>query len=301
MNFKNIVKKGLLAANFQKITALSNTCYIMTYHMVPKEYTKPFEKQVRHLVENYKIVPVTEIGDKIKSKSPLRGMVALTFDDGFKDNFTNAFPILKKYNIPATVYLITDCIENGTTPWFIKFRQAFFTTSKIKCELMLGDATFSLSLKTATEREKSSDEVMAFLQKCRNQKRIEYLEEIHKRLKPNKVDQLSEVMMNWGQVREMHSSGIRFGAHTHTHPVLSSLDLDEAESEILTSKHIIETRLDSPVDEFAYPVGRKIHYTEQLIPILKKNGFKYAVTTSKDKISYGSNIYALSRPYPWDA
>ena len=200
-------------------------------------------------------------------------MVALTFDDGFKDNFTNAFPILKKYNVPASIYLITDCIENSTNPWFIEFRQAFFTTSNSKCELRLGDTTFSLSLKTAIEKETSSDQVMAFLQKCRNQERIEYLEEIHKRLKPNKLDQLSNVMMNWEEVREMHNNGIRFGAHTHTHPILSSLDLNDAESEILKSKHIIENKLGTSVEEFAYPVGRKIHYSERLIPILRKKWF----------------------------
>ncbi len=301
MSVKSVLKKGLMAANFQKLTALRNTCYIITYHRIPIGIVKDFEQQIHHLVKNYKIVSVTEIAYRIKQRMPLRGRVGITFDDGFKDNFTNAFPVLKKFNIPATIYLITESIETGNAPWFIQFRHAFHYSSINQCEFELAGKTYRFQLDTPKDRNVASDEVMIFLQGCENKKRIAYLEHIINILKPGKPEKLSDVMMNWDDVRIMSQNGIKFGAHTHTHPVLSSVSTSDAEAEILKSKKIIENKLDMPVEEFAYPVGKKSHFSDALFPVLQRAGFKYAVTTSRRKIDYNSNCYALSRPYPWDS
>ena len=308
MNIKNKIKKLLFDLNFYKLTSLADTCYIMAYHRVvktpgelfPDLSIEVFEKQIQHLSQNYTIVPMVDLVDRINKGKSLKRLVALTFDDGFKDNFTNAFPILKNFNAPATVYLITECIETGKAPWFMHFRQAFLETSLKNCDFKLGNQRFSFVLETMENRKKASDQMMAFLQKCNNHIRIEYLTHIFDLFDYHDSDHLSNMMLNWEEIREMSNHGISFGAHTHTHPVLASLDLFEAEQEIVRSKAIIEEKLNINVDEFAYPVGKRIHYSDLLFPILKNHGFKYAVTTSKDRISHHSNLHSLSRPYPWE-
>jgi len=96
----------------------------------PETSTSDFEKQIAHLARNYKIISLDEIVDRVKTKKSLRRCVAITFDDGFRDNYEKAYPILKKYNVPATIFLLTGCIQNGEAPWFIRFRHVFMKTQK---------------------------------------------------------------------------------------------------------------------------------------------------------------------------
>lgn len=150
------------------------------------------------------------------------------------------------------------------------------------------------------DRKNASDKVMAFLQTCKNEERLEYLQKIYEKLGMDSKTKFTGLMLDWKNIKEMSNNGITFGAHTHTHPILSSLDLKDAEKEILVSKTIIEERLGCSVTEFAYPVGRDMHFSKELFPFLKRHGFTYAVTTSKNKITHKTEPYALSRPYPWE-
>ena len=94
-----------------------------------------FEKQIAYLTKKYNIIPLDEIIERIKKRGNLRRCVAITFDDGFKDNYRNAYPILKKYLVSATIFLTTGYIENQTAPWFIKFRYMFMKTKKPELKL----------------------------------------------------------------------------------------------------------------------------------------------------------------------
>lgn len=141
---------------------------------------------------------------------------------------------------------------------------------------------------------------MAFLRNCSDELRKDYLICIYETLEYKMSEALSSIMLTWEQIKEMNNHGVSFGAHTHTHPILSRLSIKEAESEIQISKEIIQSRLKSKVTGFAYPVGARDHIRSELIPILKKNDFSHAVTTSTDQISHESEPLQLSRPFPWE-
>ena len=280
----------------------------MNYHKVadhpdifyPEISTDIFAKQIKHLALNYNIVPLDELFDRIKNHRPLKGCVSLTFDDGFKDNYTNAFPILKQYGASATIFLISECIETGNTPWFINFRHAFSTTRKKEINLDLGTLKLNLPLSSNQEKFRAADVVMDYLRKCSNTERLGFLPDIYKTLEYLQKDKLSDMMLTWDQIKEMEKNGISFGAHTHTHPIMSSLLTEEADNEIKRSKEIIEANLGKKVTSFAYPVGLKTNYKEEQFKILKKYGFKYAVTTSKEPLTHQFKPYEISRPYPWE-
>ena len=197
--------------------------------------------------------------------------------------------------------MISDCVESGVTPWFIKFRYAFANTPKKNVSLFLGDTKLNITLDDSKNRLISSNKVMDVLRTCCNQDRINFLKKIYQELNIHeKNHNLDNMMLTWTQIKEMRGNGIDFGAHTHTHPILSKLPLKEAEQEIRLSKEIIEANIGSTVTGFAYPVGMESCYKASLFEILKTNQFKYAVTTSKNRISYKSNLYELSRPQPWE-
>lgn len=308
MPYKETIKKGLYNLKAYKLNALKNQAYIIAYHRVvenpspfyPELDIRTFEAQIRHLSENYSIVPVEEIVKRITTGQTLKKCLALTFDDGFKDNYTHAYPILKKYNAPATIFLITSCIETGNPPWFMAFRRAFEKTDKKELYIILGGQNFRLNLSSMVQKKAASDEVMSFLQICPNKKRLLFLKEIFDALGPNDFSCLENIMLNWNEIREMANNGVSFGAHTHSHPILANLTISEAEFEITRSKRIIEKKLNKPVNGFAYPVGKRAHYDKKLFSILNRNGFEYAFTTGSEKILYNSNLYEISRPSPWE-
>lgn len=100
-----------------------NTATILIYHLVdniPKYSISPknFENQIRYLNSKKKVIPLTELVSNIKNnkKNP-KGSIIITFDDGYKNNYVNAYPVLKKYNMPFTIFLATDYIGHNKKKW----------------------------------------------------------------------------------------------------------------------------------------------------------------------------------------
>lgn len=305
---KSIIKEFLKKTHLYSLNKYRNNFYIIPYHMIadrpngvyPETAVSVFEKQIRYLATNYSIISLDSLVDRIKKKQSLRGCVAITFDDGFKDNYTNAWPILKKYNVPATIFLLTGCIEDGKAPWFIKFRHAFMNTKKDHLYIDLEDETFSLPLHTSKQRFQASNRIMAYFKSCKNEERLRVLEEIFEKLKAKNLDLLDDLMLNWDQIKEMADRGISFGAHTVTHPVLSRVSIETAKQELSISKATIESELMRPVTSCAYPFGGRGEYTSELFPILEEFQFNCAVTTEEGRNSLKTGIFELNRPIPWE-
>ena len=102
--------------------------------------------------------------------------------------------------------------------------------------------------------------------------------------------------MHWEEIREMQRHGMNFGAHTISHPNLPNTSLDEAEREILGSKEMIEEHLGEQVDHFSYPNGRgSSHLTEQIKGLVRRIGFRSAVTSNSGCIQQGDDLFELKR------
>ncbi len=101
--------------------------------------------------------------------------------------------------------------------------------------------------------------------------------------------------LTWEQILEMRKYGITFGAHTHTHPILTEISLDSAEKEICESRKIIEDKLREPVDLFAYPLGQAGTFNPAIIDLLKKHGFKLSCSTLWGSNNMNTDFFALNR------
>lgn len=98
----------------------------------------------------------------------------------------------------------------------------------------------------------------------------------------------------------MYDTGISFGTHTKTHPILSLLTDKQIEEEIIESKAAIESELGDRVTSFAYPNGQPSDFDHRCKRVLKKNGFAFAVTTSCGLNTACTDRYELFRGRPWD-
>ncbi|MBN2512080.1 MAG: polysaccharide deacetylase family protein [Sedimentisphaerales bacterium] len=266
----------------------------------PEIEISQFKQHVIHLAENYHVLPLEEVANRIKQGKSLHRCVAITFDDGFLNNYTLAYPLLKQLHLPATIFLITDCIETGQPPWFIKFRYAFQTTRKEMIEVTCAGETLTLPLTTEENRLESSNIMMQDLRTRENDARKEMLESLFHLLEVDDFTALDGMMLHWEQIREMSRHGISFGAHTASHPVMSRISLPEAEHEVRVSMEVIQSHLGQKVATFAYPFGRINHYRPEIAAILQKCGITCAVTTEHAASNHASSLYELGRSFPWE-
>jgi peptidoglycan/xylan/chitin deacetylase (PgdA/CDA1 family) len=291
-----------------KLRHILNDCYILVFHMIseepngffPENSLHGYTKQLEYLRKNYDVISLEEVAKRISCGRSVRRCAAITFDDGFRDNYHRAYPLLKKFQVPATIFLTPDYIEKGEAPWFVKFRHYFMNTSKNRLELELGGQIASFSLRDPSEKRNASDKLMGYLQACPNEERLAILKDLPSLLAVDSARELQGLMLTWDQIREMSKNGIHFGAHTMTHPVLSQIGPEIMRYEIGASKEIIAEKIDRPINTFAYPFGRKDHYPPNAPKLLKELGFTCAVTTIPGTNSLNTHIYELKRSFPWE-
>lgn len=253
-----------------------------------------FERQLQFLTRHYAIVPLEDIIKRLRQGlSPYKKAMAITFDDGFRDNYTRAFPLLCRYQTPATFYLTTGCIDNQQLFWVAHLR--YMVTVTRAHELHTTVEPFSFDFNKPQGREEAFRTLVVRMKNISTAKRLELLAEITDKLAVDDTP-LRNIMMTWGEVLEMHGQGMSFGAHTVTHPNLPNTTPEEAEREIRDSKEMIEARLKSPVLGFSYPNGRgSSHLTDQVKDIVRRVGFHSAVTSLAGCVELGNDLLALKR------
>ncbi len=272
---------------------------ILTYHriidigrsfeldpIVVNASIRNFERQMDYLKRNYNAISLGEFVDCcIKKKNPPKNSVIIRFDDGYKDNYTNAYPILKKYNLPAVIFLTTRPIEKKELLWWDK--TAYIINRTKKSNLILkGFGRYSLK-----NKKKTLKKIQSRLKGLPEDKKNLMIEMLSEKLKVKIKNK--DICLDWNQVREMRKNNISFGAHTSTHPILTHLPLKMAEREILESKRIIEKNIKEEVGFFSYPNGENSDFNKDIKKILKKAGFKCALTYIAGRNSIRSDLFEL--------
>jgi len=280
---------------------------ILIYHRVLPEAddfaidavtTEEFRQQIELLASYFRVVSLKQLLDELDREALQPYTICITFDDGYQDNFRYAFPILQEYEVPATIFLPTDFIGTNKILWHDVVLNAFKNTKVT--QLSFEKATImNRSLSNTLERKRTAFQLLEWLKKCRPALRDEYIDELLNLC--NIMDPCQErLMLNWDEVRTMFNSGISFGAHTKSHPILSTLeDVENIEEEIVGSKRIIEKALACPTDFFAYPNGKKEDFDDRSKQIIDNSGFRCAVTTYCGTNSIFQDKYELSRGKPW--
>jgi len=274
---------------------------IVCYHRVGKggvplfSQLEPrvFESQMRHIKTHYRLVPLGQLCQELRESQPVKPTLAVTFDDGYRDLYTHAFPILQKYAVPSTVYLIANCMQTGLPPWYDSIFVALQHAAGTVLELDL-DRPRQFSLSSPSARFQAAWEIVCFLRSVPDAERRKWCEAFHCQL-PAPSEALENRILNWDQVRKMYRGGVSFGCHTSTHPAVSRLDPRALEKEICQSKNELEAGLDAPMVDFAYPFGKPADCGFVAEPFLSAGGYRSAVTTSSGFNPSGTNAFRLRR------
>jgi peptidoglycan/xylan/chitin deacetylase (PgdA/CDA1 family) len=230
--------------------------------------------------------------------NPDRHHVAITFDDGYRDNFTSAFPILKELGLPATIFLATGYIGTGTIPWYDQVCLAFklSTRNALPC---IAEGAPAGPLESREQRLAFQERMLDWFRAIENDSRIQAIRILFRALGVPPSLCLPNYMLGWDEVRQMLPNKITFGAHTVTHPVLSRMSVKALQQEVLQSKKTIEQKLKVPVRHFAYPFGRDMHCGETARRIVAECVFETAVTTEFGFNQPGDDLLTLKRFTPW--
>jgi peptidoglycan/xylan/chitin deacetylase (PgdA/CDA1 family) len=251
-----------------------------------------FAEQMRYVRRHFRVLSMKQMADELSALRPKGQAVVVTFDDGYAGTFTEAFPVLQAYQIPATVYLTAGAIEEGEISWYDRI---FLGMARANPNLELTlDRPRTFLLHSQAARIEAATEVVMYLRSIADDERRGWCDKFAEQL-PLQASEVRGSMMSWNQVRAMKQNGISFGAHTMTHPVTSRLTPDAAADEISTSKRLIEQRLGSEVDEFAFPFGKARDCGAVSATALQCMGFRTALTTIIGINQHGSDPYRLRR------
>ena len=274
---------------------------IIAYHHIGSEGDYPwstrsvttpeFVRQMRYLKNNFQIISLDELSASLRNFKDLPSKTAVvTFDDGYKDFYLNAYPVLKEYGIPATVFLVTGHIGTGKLFWFDRIR---YIIEKTELSALKIKDLGVFDLNSAIDRRQPAKAITNELKNLSLEFRDALIEEIVTASGVDiPVDLGERVILSWREVKEMSRNGVNFGAHTVSHPILTRLPLEAAQKEILDSKMQAEKMLEREVTAFCYPNGEPRDFNADIEEILKDSGFKCAVT-----LEPAAFVQPEARPY----
>jgi peptidoglycan/xylan/chitin deacetylase (PgdA/CDA1 family) len=283
----------------RKLSSLPDFTILMYHRVVDVEHNREnhflpgmvtlestFSKQMNYLKKNYNVISLDVLIGYLKYKKNLPpGSIIITFDDGWRDNYLFAFPLLKKYDLPATIFLSTDYIGTSKMFWFhvVGFiLQAGALTSQKMTDILNGFDQIRPEEKRAIIQSFATADV--FIEKLKRIKPeiqekiiVEMMKESNIRM--NEIDN-RRWMLDWEEIKKMGQDQIYFGSHARSHRILTYLNLAEIKKELIQSKRTIEEKTKRPADYFAYPNG---DYTPQIKELVKEVGYLGACAAGKTK------------------
>ena len=265
------------------------TVRFLMYHKV--KY-KNFEQQMAYLTNNFEVINPLSAVERIKKGVVSGKEIVITFDDGLKNTYINAYPILKKLRIPATLFLTTGYIGTSNLSWWnsISIFLGSCTIEQLKLIIPLNKKTFS-SYKLA-KYKRCPQKLIDVLKNCDDKTRVIIVNRITKPIH-NKLENIEydNLFISWKEVYEM-SGVFNFGAHTHTHPILTKCSIHKAKNEIIKSKKIIKRKLGIVAKGFCYPNG---NFNIKIINLVTSLGFEYACTTINGAMRTEGDIFTIKR------
>jgi len=255
-----------------------------------------FDLHLKYLTRHFNVLSLHEAVQRLESGSLPSRAACITFDDGYADNSEIALPMLQKYGVPATFFIAAGFIGGGMM-WNDRVIEIVRRAPGNLLDLSSLDLeTYDIS--TLSRRKKSLFSIIEKLKYRSYESRLEQVEKLHELIP---VDLPNNFMMTTQQIQILHRAGMEIGGHTVNHPILSRLESQHAYKEIAEGKEILEGMIGEPIRYFAYPNGKPDQdYFSEHVNMIKKIGFKAAVTTAWGAASHDSDLFQLPRFTPWD-
>lgn len=271
----------------------------------------------RHTVRNYtrKHLPVREfrqiihglkrqgeaisMGDLLSSagrETLPANAFAITFDDGFRNNYQFAAPVLADLDVPATFYVTTDFIENNTGSWIDRIEFAVEATPTVR--LSIPWLSLQGSWSTPAEKIALLDRLRSTVKSSRDIDPERVAAAIWEQTGISEIEPDAELdqKLSWDEAATLASEPLfTVGGHSHTHPILEFLDDRRLEAEVKQSVSLLTRHLSQPVEHYSYPEGQPHCYSERVIACLKENGVRCCPTAEHGTNDAATDLFRLKR------
>ena len=280
---------------------------ILVYHRVnderdaffPATPTAIFAQQIEFLRRNFNVCSLDDAIQMLQEQRLPDNSIVVTLDDGYGDNFTNAFPILTTHSVPATIFLAIEPIDTRRPLWHDRVFRAFRET-QVGSLVDFGQPAQRYLFNNEADKRFAQQNILKFFWELPENERAYWVDELFDRLEVTSTLEAQDLMLTWDQIRIMHQGGVSFGSHTMTHPILSRLSYERLTEEIFESKRVLEAQLGTLVNSFAYPVGRQQDFNETTKKLLLEAGYTCALTTIFGTNESGQDRFELRRASPWE-
>lgn len=250
------------------------------------------DQQLAYLTRHYEVIPLRTLVDCFERGQPVpQRSVVLTFDDGFRDNLTHAFPLLQRYRVPATIFVVTGSLTYGDLPWSQRLGYLFQRTSERWLEHPLAGPD-GLDLTAGANRFNAYRTVKNPISRMGHTDRDRTIAELARLLR---VEPPKDRMLNWDDARELQAAGIEIGAHTYSHPLLAKIEPEEAHWEMTRSRDDLKQELGIERPSFCFPAGSLNDRLLRLVPAL---GFRCTFVPGQGKLTnnlWNVSEYSLAR------
>lgn len=276
-----------------------------------------FEQHLQVLQEIGNVVPLKELVNGVKNKKVRKNSIAITFDDGYADNYSIACPLLEKYAMPATFFVASANIDTSAAFWWDELEQIILYAAYLpprlsiainnqKMEFLLNEeARLTEPQRTVNRSWKACDEtppsircnifyqVWQQLKLVSHEMQQQHLKEIRQWASTDKVLQPQYKSMSSAQLLDLTSKALfDLGAHTVTHPSLAHHTPQRQKQEMTENKKHLEAITGKEAALISYPYG---DYNTDTITAAADSKFIAAFTTEERVITKNSSAYKLAR------
>ena len=255
-----------------------------------------FERQVAALSKSFECLTVSDVVARIRSGSRIargRPVACITVDDGYSDFYNIAFPILRKYRVPATFYVTTGFVDRACWLWYDRLK--WIVDINVTTVVEIGVHAFHPDEWNQDKLGTWSKLVSDFLKK--DGSTIERnLRELEKQVGvslPQKVPSSFDAV-TWDQLREMQQAGVEIGGHTVNHYSLGRLATKDVIEELEHCRKRLTEELGKAPAAFCYPNGQPADVPANHSKALREAGFESSVVAYYDKVGT-TDLYALRR------
>ena len=238
---------------------------VLTYHRVANpEQIHPsdprlvsatpemFARHMQWLAKHYQVIDMSVAVEAIASGSPLpRRAVLITFDDGYPDFLQHAWPVLRKFQLPATLFVPTAFPDQPDSAfWWDRLYATVITSTETE---ITDPALGRLPLHTRQEREHSARILQNHVKSLQHTEAMAWIDDLCQRIASQEI--VTPGILGWEELKSLSEAGITIGAHSRTHPLMTRISSEQVHEEISGSQQDIENRLGKTLPVFCYPAG----------------------------------------------
>ncbi len=270
---------------------------IMYHRITDAAYTTglppaEFEKQISYLANHFRVVSIETLVRELRTDSLQPYTVAVTFDDGHRDFYDYAWPILKKYNLPASLYVTTGFVNGDVWLWPDRLKYVMINSAIKQFTIApLGVLSFEAD-KFSSSWNLLGDYCLTLTSELRESfiNKLAQITECEVPLQPA----VPFLPVTWSQLKEMVADGLDVGSHTVTHPILSGLNHQTITEELANSAQIINRELGYSAKGICYPNGRLCDINDDVIQCAEQCGYSYGLLARNYPIT-SKNQYLIGR------